>query len=267
MTPESPAEFELKTLQLPASPGVPGGDVAYADVGEGPTVVLVHGYPGRPADYRWMIPALDGCRVVAPALPGMDSTPRSTCPSPSITGRGEFLAAFLDALDLTGVVAGHSMGAGLAGIAASLRPDRVTGLGLLAPIGLRPHRAFRRSAPKLSRALVDLPGMSWWTTPLMRTMFVLSGFPKGLSHGAMRFTLDCVAEMSFDDLVPHYAAVAVPTLIASCDDDPLIEPAISRELGDLMPAGPRLFFDTGLHGIVKSRAVEIGQALGAMARG
>jgi pimeloyl-ACP methyl ester carboxylesterase len=255
--------MELQHVDLPPSEGVAGGDVAYVDVGEGPTIVLVHGYPGRPADYRWMVPALEGVRVVAPALPGLDDTPLATCDAATITGRGRFLAAFLEALDLRGVLVGHSMGAGVCAVAAVEQPDRATGLGLLAPLGLRPHKAFRRSTPNLSKKLVDQRWMRWWTMPLLRYVFVAMGFPRGLSEEAMVHTLDCAAAMDFEALRARYAQVQVPCLIASCDDDPLIEPAIPLELGAALPDGPRLRWDTGLHGIVKSRATELGDALGA----
>ncbi len=266
MTPDAPAPMELRRLTLPPSEGVAGGDVAYVDVGEGPTVVLVHGYPGRPSDYRWLVPALPGLRVIAPALPGLDQTPLETCAAATITGRGRFLAAFLDALDLRGVLVGHSMGAGLCAVAAVLRPDRVTALALVAPLGLRPHRAFRRSAPGFSKRLLDRPSMRFWTIPLLRAVFVSMGFPRGLSEGAMVHTLDCAAAMDFADLRVHYEQVAVPCLVASADDDPLIEPAIPQELGLALPDGPRLRWDTGGHGVVKTRAVELAAALSEFAR-
>ncbi len=266
MTPEHPAPMERRTLSLPPSEGVAGGEVSYVDVGEGPTIVLVHGDPGRPSDYRYLAAALDGVRVVSPALPGLGETPLGTCDATTITGRARFLAAFLDAMDLRGVVAGHSMGAGLCAVTGVLRPERVRGLGLLAPIGLRPHRAYRRSAPRLSKGLVDVRWMRWWTIPLLRQVFATFGFPRGLSEEAMIHTLDCAAAMDFGDLKAHYEQIGVPCLIASADDDPLVEPAISDELGRALPDGPRLRWDTGRHGIVKSRAVELGDALGAFAR-
>lgn len=267
MTPAAPAPMERRTLLLPPSEGVAGGEVVYVDVGEGPTIVLVHGYPGRPSDYRWLVSALQGVRVVAPSLPGLGETPLGTCDATTITERGQFVAAFLDALDLRGVVAGHSMGAGLCAVAAVLRPERVRGLGLLAPLGLRPHRAFRRSAPRFSKGLVDLRGMRWWTLPLLRAVFASFGFPRGLSEESMLHTLDCAAAMDFDALAACYRQIGVPCLIASADDDRLIEPAIVSELSAALPPGPRLRWTAGQHGIVKTRAAELAEALSTFANG
>lgn len=265
MTPETPAELAHRTLQLPPSPGVPGGPVQYADLGEGPAIVLVHGYPGRPADFRWMVPLLDGFRVVAVAMPGLDFTPLATCPAATLEGRAAFVTAFLDALDLRGTVVGHSMSAGVLLHTAVARPERVARLGLLAPIGLRPHVGVRRSFPSLGYAFTQIRALQWASRPLMRWAFPAMGFPKSLSDPAMLHALHCAASLDFAGQRAVAARVIVPCLLAWAEDDHLVEPAIPAELGERLPDGPRLSWSTGGHGIVKSRAVEIAGALRAFA--
>ncbi len=257
-----PATLDLRTLNLPASEGVPGGPVAYADVGEGPTIVLVHGYPGRPADYRWLAPLLPHHRVVLPALPGLGDTPAETAPDPTMGGRGRFLAAFLDALDLRGALVGHSQGSGLACVAASLRPERVPKLVLLAPIGRRRHKGLKRSQPELGHKLMAATWLAPLTVPFMRWSFGALGFPRGISDEVMRHTVYASAHISFDELNAAYGALKADILIANADDDPLIEPAITDELAELLP-GTRLRWPTGGHGIIKSRATELAEALEA----
>lgn len=257
-----PATLTLRDLQLPPSEGVPGGLVRWAEQGEGPTVVLVCGYPGRPEDYRWLVPRLPGYRLILPALPGLGATPVETAPDPTLGGRGRFLAAFLDALDLRGTVVGHSQGAGLCAVTASLRPERVERLALLAPLGLRRHRGLRRSRPELGHALMQATWLAPVTTPLMRWAFGALGFPRGISDDVMRHTLFASAHIDFEELNAAYRALSSDLLIASADDDPLIEPAIVDELAELLPA-QRLRWPTGGHGIIKSRAEELAEALRA----
>jgi pimeloyl-ACP methyl ester carboxylesterase len=61
-------------------------------------------------------------------------------------------------------------------------------------------------------------------------------------------------------------ALRAPTLLASCDDDPLVEPAIGEQLGRACPDGPRLRFDSGGHNPQKSQACEIAEVLEPWAR-
>jgi pimeloyl-ACP methyl ester carboxylesterase len=267
MTPDTPAEVTHLTVDLPPSDGVPGGPAIYADVGQGPTLVLVHGYPGRPADFRWMVPVLPGLRVVSLAMPGLDHTPLDTCPSPTLAGRAAFVGAFLDALDLRGTVAAHSMSAGVLMHAAGRWPDRIERIGLLSPIGLRPHVGVRRSFPKVSWALATTPGLRWISEPLMSWAFPAMGFPKSLTMSAMKHSVHCAASLDFASQRAAAAAVTQPTLVAWASDDHLVEDAIPRELAAELPDGPRVNWDTGGHGSIKTRAVELGEALVAFAGG
>jgi pimeloyl-ACP methyl ester carboxylesterase len=48
----TPAEFHLQSLPLPT------GEAMVFDTGAGPPVVFIHGYPGLPQDFRWLVPQL-----------------------------------------------------------------------------------------------------------------------------------------------------------------------------------------------------------------
>jgi pimeloyl-ACP methyl ester carboxylesterase len=100
------------------------------DEGEGPPVLLLHGFPDSSALWRRQIPALTaaGLRVVAPDLRGFGASDR-----PEDVGAyamehlvGDALAV-LDALELPSAqVVGHDWGAAVAWVLAALAPDRVT---------------------------------------------------------------------------------------------------------------------------------------------
>jgi pimeloyl-ACP methyl ester carboxylesterase len=93
------------------------------DVGDGPTVVLLHGFAMRPATYRGLVDLLASrCRVIVPDL---------------FAWRGQWryesvVDAFAAALDRLGIenatLVGHSFGGGIELGFAARQPDRVTEL-------------------------------------------------------------------------------------------------------------------------------------------
>ena len=99
------------------------------DVGSGPPVLLLHGFPDSRFLWRHQIgPLADaGFRVIAPDLRGFGDAPR---PADVADYRFPIIArdvtGILDALDITRVqLVGHDFGAALAWYLASAQPDRV----------------------------------------------------------------------------------------------------------------------------------------------
>ncbi len=85
-------------------------------LGEGPTLLLIHGTGAATHSWRDLMPAL-GCsfRVMAPDLPGHGFTERPAFYRLSLNGMAESLAGLLRALDFAPrVVVGHSAGAAIA---------------------------------------------------------------------------------------------------------------------------------------------------------
>lgn len=100
--------------------------------GEGPPLLLVHGYGGAAWNFAELVPLLGGRRLIVPDLPGHGgSSPLAAAPT---------LAAFADAVALllekpTDVV-GHSLG-GVVGLRLAARhPALVRRLLLAAPAGI-----------------------------------------------------------------------------------------------------------------------------------
>lgn len=160
-------------------------------------------------------------------------------------------------------VLGHSMGGPQASLIAAAGPDVVRGLALLAPVGLRPHRAYRR-VPPLS--WIDKAASHRRLGPaavrLFRGMMVRAGFPSTTSAADVRRTISLLAALSFSEHRRAIQSLDVPVFGAWADDDPFIEPEIELELFSACPDGPRMRFAEGGHNIQKSRATEIGSALG-----
>ena len=253
-----PADLTLNTVSAPSGP------VSVFDVGEGRPVVFVHGYPGRPQDFRWLLPHLPRVRAIGIAMPGLDHTPLSSGPDPSVGGRARFLSSVLDAMGVERcVMIGHSMGGVLAASVATQQPDRVAGLGLVSSIGMTIHQGFRSFRPGLTRTLVTTPVLSTLARPLIVRGFRAAGFPPGVSWAAMQHTLRCAAAIDFAENRSIFRAVQAPTLVAWTEDDALIEAAVSTELAAEMPDGPRLSWASGGHASVKSRAAELAEGLAA----
>jgi pimeloyl-ACP methyl ester carboxylesterase len=116
--------------------------VHLAEQGEGPLVLLCHGFPESWYSWRHQLPALAeaGFHAVAPDMRGYGQTDR-----PDAIDQYTLLhligdvVGLLDALDApSAVIAGHDWGAPLAWASAVLRPDRFRGvIALSGPFGPR----------------------------------------------------------------------------------------------------------------------------------
>lgn len=250
------------SLAVPTMVALPQGPASIVDEGHGPPLVLVHGAPGSARDFRWLTPHLTASfRVVRVELPGFGGTPRATGADPSALGRGRFLLALCDALGLERpVILGHSLGGVAAQAAAWLRPTGVHGLALVASAGLRPHAVVRRSPIRGLLTALRHPATRWAARPVVRGVFGRIGFP-GASTAAIERTLEVVDGTDFAEHAARVRDRRVPTLVAWCDDDPLIERAIAEELALASAPGPRLRWASGGHNPQKSRAAELAAAL------
>jgi len=125
---------------------IAGRMVRYADYGEGPAVVLVHGLGGSWQTWLKNIPVLaTEHRVIAVDLPGFGASPALPAPADMAT-HADVLAALLDDLGLeSAAIVGHSMGGLVALQLLAARPDLVERL-VLANAGGIPLGRIRLAA-------------------------------------------------------------------------------------------------------------------------
>jgi pimeloyl-ACP methyl ester carboxylesterase len=139
---EMQAHSREKILPVARDVNVRGARVRFVEVGEGPTLLLVHGYLASHVSWEDVLPSLSSTfHVVVPDLPGFGESEK---PSPSrypysFDAFAESLVDLVAALDLGRVsVCGHGLGGSVALTMAADHPDVVDRLVLVAP---RVHEA------------------------------------------------------------------------------------------------------------------------------
>jgi pimeloyl-ACP methyl ester carboxylesterase len=194
----------LPELAPPTATVQARGELAVWEWGEGPPVLLLHGFPDHPLGLESTAAALAdaGLRCICPALPGYwpSTPPPDRDYSPSAVG-GDLLA-LLDAFELSRVaLVGHDWGAELGYPLVAAAAERFTSLIALAtphPAGYAVRRsifgelrtawyaiflAFAPGAAEIARqeswltALVHSwsPGLHWDAWPLVRSLICLPG--------------------------------------------------------------------------------------------
>jgi pimeloyl-ACP methyl ester carboxylesterase len=110
--------------------GWSGSTVEARELGSGPAVVLLHGYPLDGAMWSGVARLLsENFRVVKPDLPGRGDTPAP--PGPGIEGYADFVEAILAELSSAAGLAGFSMGGYVALAVAKRRPRNLAALALV----------------------------------------------------------------------------------------------------------------------------------------
>jgi pimeloyl-ACP methyl ester carboxylesterase/glycine cleavage system regulatory protein len=118
---------------------VDGRTASFGVGGDGPPVVFLHGWGLGSRAYRRAIRRLArrGCRVFAPAMPGLGGTAELPRDAMSIGGYADWVDKFMEAVGIEepALVIGHSFGGGVATKLAHAHPGRVGYLVLLNSVG------------------------------------------------------------------------------------------------------------------------------------
>ncbi len=214
--------------------GVQGIESICADQGVGQAVVFIHGWGGWHRYWRHLWPRfVPRFRALAPDLPGFGWSGKPHDAPYTMEWFADWIAALLDAKGIDrAVLVGHSMGGGIALLAAARHPSRVSRLVLVNPM---------------------VHGASAWDG---RTRFISSRVMRPLMYGLTRFDggLALVGEgftntrpMEMDDLgsirmatfrslsaslaslrtmdaLASAGQVTAPTLVVRCALDRVVDP-------------------------------------------
>lgn len=244
--------FPLRSLQ------VNDHRIAYLDVGQGPPVILLHGFGGSMWQWEYQQAALSRrLRVITPDLLGSGLSDK-----PEIDYRPDemlaFLVGFMDALQIPqAVFVGHSMGAGLAIGMALEHPDRVTRLILIS--GLPPDVMTNLTSPTLKQALATnaptwLVSLGNWLfgrfftkgvlqemihDPTLLTPTVLDRSNRNRTRPGLFRPIMTVGKnlpMWESRFVPRLGSITHQPLILWGEEDRVFPLAVGRQLHSLIPA-------------------------------
>jgi pimeloyl-ACP methyl ester carboxylesterase len=263
---------------MPVSAAVDGFSLTYDRDGEGPAVVLLHGWPGDRTDYRLLAPMLveHGFEVVVPDLRGFGESDKHVVDPTAqygVAAQGRSVVGLVEELELDRpVFAGYDVGSRISQGIARSRPDLVRGLVVAPPlpgIGKRVfsehaqtefwYQAFHR-LPVIEELIDGNPDAVRSYLRHFWTHWSGPGFEPELDHlvdvysrpGAFTASINwyragagSVATSATEMAPASYDRIAVPTVVLWPEFDPLFPRAWSDRLDDFF-SDERLRFVDGV---------------------
>ena len=225
---------------------VSAGEIAFVDAGEGPGVVLLHGFPTSSFLWRREIPLLAArMRVIAPDLIGYGQSDLPPDADLSVAGQARHVGELLAHLGLGGVAAvGHGFGGGVA--------QRLALDGAAAALVLIDSIAFDAWPSRSTRDLQAAPPpageeaaeaeavVSAWLAqavskrPLAPAETAAYLEPWRRDPAALRRALAGLDGLGLDGTEAALAALDVPALVLWGEEDPFLPVALAERLGEVL---------------------------------
>lgn len=250
------------------------GSIAFQDEGEGPPVLLLHGFPASSWQWRELVPLLAArFRVIAPDLPGAGASVPADGVILDLATSARAMRELLAHLGLERfAVVGHGTGAGVAQVLA-IDGDGVDALVLLnaATLDAWPSRGVTDARTRLSA--------DGATRQVVRAI-VRSAFEVGAIHrdrlpeealdayskpyeegdGPVRFerVLEGLDGRGLAGREEELGAIEAPVLILWGEDDPVYPSAVGERLNDAMPSSTLGLLPGCGHFLVEEAADTIG---------
>jgi pimeloyl-ACP methyl ester carboxylesterase len=265
-----PVEFPEglhRTVRLPD-----GAEISTVTVGEGPTIVCVHGLTGSRHDWGPMAPALleAGYQLVAVEQRGHGGS------SPGTAGYGSAQLGFdlgyvLEELDIhAAALMGHSMG-GMASMAFAVdQPEvlraRVSSLVLIATAASLVIRGsalgFRLSGlpiperlrPSDKRLRISAGLIAFGERPSLHMIDSAIGSSRRLPE---EVRAGATSALATHDILDRLGTVDVPTLVIGASHDRLIWPPWVRELANAIPGAELYMLEGAGHMVIWERHDEV----------
>jgi pimeloyl-ACP methyl ester carboxylesterase len=239
-------------------------------MGEGPTVVLVHGYPLDGAMWSGVARALSSrFRVLKPDLPGRGETPAES--AGTIDGYADFLAAIFERIPEGAGLAAFSMGGYAALALAKRRPSNLKALALVDTRATADDEAGRG---KRDEAIATV--RSGGVAPIAEAMVPKLLSPDSLSNRDLVERLrriisrqkpatveaDLKAMRDRPDSRDALPGIAVPTLVLVGEADALTPPADSQAMASAIPGAKLVTVPGAGHLTPMERPGAVATALG-----
>ena len=249
-----------------------------ADAADAPTVVMLHGFTGSKENWYPLAAALQGrYRLLIPDLPGWGESERKPGTVYGFTQQAANVDAFIRALSpgKPVVLLGHSMGGGIAALAAARYPQDIAKVGLLDaagvrfkdnafgldvlagknPFGVEDDASLQRYIDIVFHDAKAKPWLPWpASTALIRKRRADAAFEQGV--------LDRIGR-SAESLLPGDEAVRIrqPALLLWCRQDAVIDPSAMGLYAQRIPQARTVLLDGCGHMSLMERPREVADAV------
>lgn len=263
-------DYERLPRFEPSITETPCGRVEYAQAGEGPPVLVVHGvfggYDFGVGTGRENLPP--GHRIISPSRFGYFGSPFPADPSPA--AQADAFAALLDHLGIDALpVVAFSAGSSSAVQLALRYPGRVSRLVLISPNS--PHPQPLPKPPRLLAPILFSQPVFWAMRLLARSRLEgMSGTPKGFvpderEQAALRGIIDSLFLVGpracgaiYDSYVGNpdiasyrFESITVPALVIAAEDDTLAPYEDSRAMAERIPGARFVSVHRGGHALTQ----------------
>lgn len=251
---------------------VNGYGVHVVEAGEGPAIVLVHGFGGQTFSYRALIPlfARDH-RVIAVDLKGYGYSERSVSTGLSATDQVEMLHALLGKLGVErAVFVGHSMGGGVVQRFAGTYPEMVEAAVLAASVNPEHQRRARNLAPgAMMRPVLPYLGKIATERMLKASYFDDSVLTPDVADeykrpGRIAGSMDGLFRMMQEgrnDGAVAFDRITMPVLLLNGAQDKIVPLFIASGIRERIPHSRLVVIDQAGHMLLEERPGECERAI------
>lgn len=224
---------------------VSGGDLAYVEAGDGPPVILLHGFPTSSFLWRDLIPVLSiGMRVVTPDLLGFGKSDKPERADLSLVAQAGYVRELAGALGIERFAAvGHGMGGGIAqrlaldgGVDALVLIDTYAFDQWPSPAA----KEVRDVPPEATPESVELLVRVWLEDTVVKrelTSEEIESYvrPWRENPAALIRGISALDGRGLEDAEAALPSLEGPTFVIWGEDDPYLPVALAERLGDCLP--------------------------------
>jgi pimeloyl-ACP methyl ester carboxylesterase len=266
--PPAPADLLGPRARFPTS----GGELAFTDAGEGPAVLLLHGFPLWSYEWRAFIPLFSSrFRVIAPDLLGSGDSEKPDDAPVDIRAQAGYVRELMTGLGIDRyAVVGHGTGGGVAQLLA-LDGEGVEAMVLLDTTASRawPSDSWRRDqgraadgaqSVELATALARTGIEAGAASPGRIPEAVVDAYVAPFAGQPSSFfrTLNAIDGDGLADREADLERIEFPVLILWGEDDPFLPPIVGERLNEAMPSSALGLLPGCGHFIVDEAADTIG---------
>ena len=242
------ADVELKRVS------VDGYEIPYYRGGQGPSLVLVHGFGDSKISFLQSAAELSRhYDVILPDVPGFGETQESPDRSYSIRSQAETLNQFFEKIGLKQFhLVGNSMGGHISAAYTLLFPQKVQTLVLIDAAGLRvddpvPYKASQaplRTVEDFDQYISETFARKPWIPQAFKLHFVANSIQNFDWFNRIRQDIREGQDYILNDRV---ASIQNQTLILWGDSDTVVSPANAQVWSQLLPHSTLIFLDQTGH--------------------